>query len=77
LVKFATAVCLVVQAGRTSAGAAQRALMSLQGAHARDLGVILNRVSSVRYNPYGYKFSQTAPRRTDLYPLLTKLAIKP
>jgi capsular exopolysaccharide synthesis family protein len=66
LVRFATAVCLVVQAGRTSVNATFRALLALKGAHARDLGVILNGVSSVRYNPYGYKFSKTPPAKLSL-----------
>jgi capsular exopolysaccharide synthesis family protein len=56
LVKHATAVCLVVQAGRTPVQAAQRAHAALEGAHGKDIGIILNRVAASRYNPYGYSF---------------------
>jgi capsular exopolysaccharide synthesis family protein len=56
LVKHATAICLVVQAGRTPVKAAMRAQAALRAAHGRDIGIILNRVAASRYNPYGYSF---------------------
>jgi capsular exopolysaccharide synthesis family protein len=58
LVKHATAICLVVQAGRTPVKAAQRANAALAGARAKDIGIILNRVAPARYNPYGYDFRE-------------------
>jgi capsular exopolysaccharide synthesis family protein len=58
LVKHATAICLVVQAGRTPVKAAQRAHAALVGARAKDIGIVLNRVAPARYNPYGYDFRQ-------------------
>lgn len=60
LVKHASTVCLVVQAGRTPVKAAHRAHAALAGARAKDIGIILNRVTSTRYNPYGYDFRQEA-----------------
>jgi capsular exopolysaccharide synthesis family protein len=54
LVKHSTAVCLVVQAGRTPVKAAQRAEAALLQANAGNIGVVLNRVAASRYNPYGY-----------------------
>jgi capsular exopolysaccharide synthesis family protein len=60
LVKHATAICLVVQAGRTPVKAAQRAQAALRGAHAEDVGIVLNRVAASRYNPYGYSFRKPA-----------------
>ncbi len=59
-VKHATEICLVVRAGFTPVNAVHRALMALQGAHAKDIGVVLNRIAAVRYNPYGYSFRKTA-----------------
>ncbi|MDB6056853.1 MAG: hypothetical protein JWO95_697 [Verrucomicrobiales bacterium] len=56
LVKHATAICLVVRAGRTPVKAAQRAHAALVGARAKDIGIVLNRVAPARYNPYGYEF---------------------
>jgi capsular exopolysaccharide synthesis family protein len=61
LVKHSTAVCLVVQAGRTTVQATQRAQTALAGARAKDIGIVLNRVAASRYNPYGYIFRETAP----------------
>ncbi len=58
LVRHATAICLVVQAGRTPVKAAQRAHAALVGARAKDIGIVLNRVAPARYNPYGYDFRQ-------------------
>jgi capsular exopolysaccharide synthesis family protein len=59
LVKHATAVCLVVHAGRTPVKAAQRAHAALTGARAKDIGIVLNRVAASRYNPYGYNFQKS------------------
>jgi capsular exopolysaccharide synthesis family protein len=61
LVKHSTEVCLVVQAGRTTVQAAQRAQTALVGARAKDIGIVLNRVAASRYNPYGYSFRESAP----------------
>jgi capsular exopolysaccharide synthesis family protein len=60
LVKHATEICLVVQAGRTPLKAAQRAQAALEAAHPREIGVILNQVAASRYNPYGYSFRKSA-----------------
>jgi len=54
----ATEICLVVQAGRTSVNAVQRALIALRIARAKDIGIVLNRIAATRYNPYGYNFRQ-------------------
>jgi capsular exopolysaccharide synthesis family protein len=59
LVKHATAICLVVHAGRTPVKAAQRAQVALVGARGKDIGTILNRVPAARYNPYGYNFRKS------------------
>jgi capsular exopolysaccharide synthesis family protein len=61
LVKHATSICLVVQAGRTTVNAAKRAHTALTSARASDIGIVLNRVSPSRYNPYGYSFRDSAP----------------
>jgi capsular exopolysaccharide synthesis family protein len=59
LVKHATEICLVVQAGRTPVKAAQRAMAALVGARAKEIGIVLNRIAASRYNPYGYNFRQS------------------
>jgi polysaccharide biosynthesis transport protein len=61
LVKHATSICLVVQAGRTTVNAAQRARAAVEGARGKDIGIVLNRVAPSRYNPYGYSFHESAP----------------
>jgi capsular exopolysaccharide synthesis family protein len=61
LVKHATSICLVVQAGRTTVNAAQRAHTALAAARAKDIGIVLNRVAPSRYNPYGYSFRESTP----------------
>jgi capsular exopolysaccharide synthesis family protein len=55
-VRHATAVCLVIKAGKTNVAAAQRAQGSLLGVGGKDLGIVLNHVAATRYNPYGYDF---------------------
>ena len=60
LVKHATEICLVVQAGRTPVKAAQRAQAVLSGANPREIGIVLNQVAASRYNPYGYSFRKSA-----------------
>jgi capsular exopolysaccharide synthesis family protein len=50
---IATALCLVVRAGRTPVKAAHRALDLLNAARARDVGVVLNRMAASRYHEYG------------------------
>jgi capsular exopolysaccharide synthesis family protein len=65
LVKHATAICLVVQAGRTPVKAAQRAYAALVGARGKDIGVVLNRVAPARYNPYGYDFREASVAATN------------
>jgi capsular exopolysaccharide synthesis family protein len=70
LVKHATEICLVVQAGRTPVKAAQRAQVALEAAHAQEIGIVLNRVAASRYNPYGYSFRK-ASLAAKTVPLIT------
>ncbi len=66
LVRHATEICLVVQAGRTPVKAAQRAQAALSGARPREIGIVLNQVAASRYNPYGYSFRKSAlPAQAD------------
>jgi capsular exopolysaccharide synthesis family protein len=61
----ATAVCLVVRAGFTPVNSVQRALTALKIARAKDIGIVLNCIAAVRYNPYGYDFGTKALAKAD------------
>jgi capsular exopolysaccharide synthesis family protein len=58
LVRLATAVCLVVRAGKTPIQASKRAYMALFSAKAQDIGIILNRLPQDNHYHYGFKYGQ-------------------
>jgi Mrp family chromosome partitioning ATPase len=52
LLRHATATCLVIRAGSTPAAGVQRALKTLRGGKAKDIGIILNELERQYFNRY-------------------------